>query len=117
MVLVKPLALALADGDPVYALVRGSAVSQDGHTNGITVPSGAAQEVVMRTAYRRAGVAPHEVGYVEAHGTGTPLGDPIEAGAIGAVLSEGRSEDDAHAWSARSRRTSATWRRPPAWPA
>lgn len=95
VVLVKPLDRALADRDPVYALIRGSAVSQDGHTGGITVPSGAAQEVVMRTAYRRAGVAPHEVGYVEAHGTGTPLGDPIEATAIGTVLSGGRPADRA----------------------
>ncbi len=94
VVVLKPLARALADGDRVYAMVRGTAVIQDGHTNGITVPSQSAQEAVMRAAYRRAGVAPHEIQYVEAHGTGTPLGDPIEARAIGTVLSDGRPPDE-----------------------
>jgi acyl transferase domain-containing protein/acyl carrier protein len=90
VVLLKPLAQARADRDPIYALVRGTAVSQDGHTNGITVPNGASQEVAMVAAYERAGVLPHEVQYVEAHGTGTPVGDPIEATAIGRVLSKNR---------------------------
>ena len=90
VVLIKPLAQAQADGDPIYALIRGTAVTQDGHTNGITVPNGSAQERVMRLAYQRAGVAPHQIQYVEAHGTGTPVGDPIEARAIGRVLSTGR---------------------------
>ncbi|MFE9020826.1 type I polyketide synthase [Streptomyces sp. NPDC007808] len=90
VVVLKPLARALADKDPVYALIRGTAVSQDGHSNGITVPNGDAQEAAMRTACRQAGVAPHTVQYVEAHGTGTPVGDPVEAGAIGRVFSEGR---------------------------
>lgn len=92
IVLLKPLSRALADRDPIYALVRGTAVTQDGHTNGITVPNQIAQETAMRTAYRRAGIAPHEIQYVEAHGTGTPVGDPIEARAIGNVLSAGRPE-------------------------
>ncbi|MFH5232922.1 type I polyketide synthase, partial [Antrihabitans spumae] len=90
VVLLKPLAQARADRDPIYALIRGTAVSQDGHTNGITVPNGASQEVAMVAAYERAGVLPHEVQYVEAHGTGTPVGDPIEATAIGRVLSKNR---------------------------
>jgi len=90
VVLLKPLARAKADRDPVYALVRGTAVSQDGHTNGITVPNGASQEAAMRAAYARAGVSPRDVDYVEAHGTGTPVGDPIEAAAIGRVLSTDR---------------------------
>ncbi|MFF4214143.1 type I polyketide synthase [Streptomyces sp. NPDC001796] len=90
VVVLKPLARALADRDPVYALIRGTAVSQDGHSNGITVPNADAQEAAMRAACRQAGIAPHEVQYVEAHGTGTPVGDPIEAGAIGRVFSEGR---------------------------
>lgn len=94
VVLLKPLAQAQADRDPIYAVVRGTAVSQDGHTNGITVPNGASQEAAMRAAYKRAGVSPHEVQYVEAHGTGTPLGDPIEAAAIGRVLSTNRPERD-----------------------
>lgn len=90
VVLLKPLSRALADHDPVYALIRGTAVTQDGHTNGITVPSQDAQERAMRTAYQRAGVSPCEIQYVEAHGTGTPVGDPIEARAISNVVSEGR---------------------------
>lgn len=90
VVVLKPLPLALADGDPIYALIRGSAINQDGHTNGITVPRGDAQIALMRAAYRRAGVAPGEIQYVEAHGTGTPVGDPIEAHALGTVLSAGR---------------------------
>lgn len=95
VVLLKPLAQARADRDPVYALVRGTAVTQDGHTNGITVPNGASQEAAMRAAYTRAGVSPHEVQYVEAHGTGTPVGDPVEAAAIGRVLSTNRPGHDA----------------------
>ncbi|MEC3957782.1 type I polyketide synthase [Nocardia sp. CDC153] len=94
VVLLKPLARAQADRDSIYALVRGTAVTQDGHTNGITVPNGDSQEAAMRAAYARAGVSPHEVQYVEAHGTGTPLGDPIEATAIGRVLSVNRREGD-----------------------
>jgi acyl transferase domain-containing protein len=90
VVLLKPLSHAQADGDPIYAVIRGTAVTQDGHTNGITVPNGAAQEAVMRLAYRRAGILPEQIQYVEAHGTGTPVGDPIEAHAIGTVLSAGR---------------------------
>lgn len=90
VVLLKPLDRALADGDPVYALIRGTAVTQDGHTNGITVPNQAAQEQAMRRACRTAGILPSQVQYVEAHGTGTPVGDPIEARAIGSVVSAGR---------------------------
>jgi acyl transferase domain-containing protein/aryl carrier-like protein len=93
IVLIKPLARAQADGDSIYALIRGTAVTQDGHTTGITVPNGSAQEAAMRLAYQRAGVTPGQIQYIEAHGTGTPVGDPIEARAIGKVLSEGRSDD------------------------
>ena len=91
MVVLKPLAEALADGDTVYGVVLGSAVNQDGRSNGITVPDGAAQRSVLRAALRAAGVAPSRVSYVEAHGTGTPVGDPIEARALGEVLGEGRA--------------------------
>ncbi|MCX4884635.1 type I polyketide synthase [Streptomyces sp. NBC_00847] len=94
VVLLKPLAQAQADRDSIYALVRGTAVRQDGRTNGITVPNGASQEAAMRAAYASAGVSPHEVQYVEAHGTGTPVGDPIEAAAIGRVLSTNRPDNE-----------------------
>ncbi|GAB2610914.1 hypothetical protein GCM10027168_49760 [Streptomyces capparidis] len=90
VVVLKPLGAALADGDPVYAVIRGGAVNQDGRSNGLMAPSPAAQEAVLRAAYAEAGVRPRDVGYAEAHGTGTALGDPIEAKALGAVLGEGR---------------------------
>jgi acyl transferase domain-containing protein len=90
---LKPLSRALADGDPVYCVIRGSAVNNDGASNGLTAPNPQAQEEVLRDAYERAGVEPLRVGYVEAHGTGTPLGDPIEARALAAVLCEERPAD------------------------
>ncbi|HWD97874.1 MAG TPA: type I polyketide synthase [Bryobacteraceae bacterium] len=92
VVVLKPLAAAVADRDPIYAVIRGSAVNQDGHTNGITVPSGAAQQRLVEEACRRAGVSAGEIQYVEAHGTGTPVGDPIEIGALAAALGQGRPE-------------------------
>jgi myxalamid-type polyketide synthase MxaE and MxaD len=86
VVVLKPLAQALADGDPIHAVIRGSAVNQDGRSNGLMAPNPLAQEAVLREAYRQAAVSPGEVQYVEAHGTGTLLGDPIEAKALGTVL-------------------------------
>ncbi len=83
---------ALADGDRIYAVIRGTAVNQDGRTPGMTVPSQEAQEALLRQAYRNAGSCPPQVQYVEAHGTGTPVGDPIEARALGTVLSVDRPE-------------------------
>ncbi|MGV9943558.1 type I polyketide synthase, partial [Streptomyces sp. NPDC003401] len=91
MVLLKPLSRARADGDRIYGVVRSSAVNSDGATDGLTVPSPAAQEAVLREAYERAGIAPDEVQYVELHGTGTPVGDPLEAAALGAALGRGRT--------------------------
>ena len=90
LVVLKPLAKAIADGDPVVAVIRGSAVNQDGRSKGLTVPSGAAQEKALWAALRMANVAPASVQYVEAHGTGTPVGDPIESTALGRVLGTGR---------------------------
>lgn len=93
-VLLKPLARALDEGDPVYAVIRGSSVNQDGRTNGLTAPNRQAQEAMLHQAYQRAGVSPGRVQYVEAHGTGTALGDPIEAKALGSILAIGRSPGD-----------------------
>ncbi len=93
IVVLKPLSAAKAAGDPIYAVIRGSAVNQDGFSNGLAAPNPKAQAAVLREAYRRAGIAPHQVQYVEAHGTGTKLGDPIELAALGEVLSEGRAKD------------------------
>ncbi|MEU3252593.1 SDR family NAD(P)-dependent oxidoreductase [Streptomyces sp. NPDC006997] len=93
IVVLKPLSRALADGDRVYAVIRGGAVNSDGASNGLMAPNPQAQEAVLRAAYTRAGVRPADVRYVEAHGTGTILGDPIEAKALGAVLGEGRDPE------------------------
>lgn len=92
VVVLKRLADAEADGDTILGIIRGSAVNQDGASGGLTVPSGAAQEAVMREALSRAGLAASDVAYVEAHGTGTPLGDPIELRAIGRVYATERNE-------------------------
>jgi acyl transferase domain-containing protein/NADPH:quinone reductase-like Zn-dependent oxidoreductase/NAD(P)-dependent dehydrogenase (short-subunit alcohol dehydrogenase family)/acyl carrier protein len=93
VVVLKRLSDAIADRDPILAVVRGSAVMQDGHSGGLTVPNGAAQQAVIRAALAHAGVAPGDVSYVEAHGTGTSLGDPIEVRALGAVFGPGRSPE------------------------
>lgn len=91
IIVLKSLDRALADGDRIYALVRGSAINNDGRSSGsMGTPSRLGQEELLRTAYRDAGVAPGRVRYVEAHGTGTLRGDPVELGALGAVLHEGR---------------------------
>ena len=94
MLVLRRLSDALADGDRILAVVRGSATNQDGRSGGLTAPSGPAQEAVIRAALAAAEVSPALIGYVEAHGTGTPLGDPIEVGALGAVFAPGR--DAAH---------------------
>ncbi|MFI6338848.1 thioester reductase domain-containing protein [Streptomyces sp. NPDC050535] len=93
VVVLKRLSDALADGDPVVAVIHGSAVNHDGRSSGISVPSGPAQQEVIRAALVDAGVAPGGIGYVEAHGTGTLLGDPIELRALEAVLGAGRPTD------------------------
>ncbi|NBM20619.1 type I polyketide synthase, partial [Streptomyces sp. GC420] len=90
-VVLKPLSRAVADGDTVVGVIRGSAVNNDGATPGLTVPGQASQERVLREAYEKAGVDPALVQYVELHGTGTPVGDPVEAAALGAVLGTARS--------------------------
>src|SRR6185503_10486445 len=78
-----------AEADRVFGRILGVAVGHDGASAGLTVPSGPAQEEVIRAALADAGVAPEEVGHLECHGTGTPLGDPIELRAAGAVLGAG----------------------------
>ncbi|WP_079071420.1 type I polyketide synthase [Streptomyces yokosukanensis] len=88
-VFLKPLAQALADGDPVRAVIRGWGMNNDGADSGTMIsPALGGQRQMLRRAYENAGVPVTEVDYVEAHGTGTPAGDPVELGAIGAVLGE-----------------------------
>lgn len=85
IVVLKPLSLALADNDPVLAIIHGSAIVQDGRTNGLMAPNKESQIELLRQAYKSAGIAPQSVQYIEAHGTGTLLGDSMEAAAIGEV--------------------------------
>jgi acyl transferase domain-containing protein len=94
VVILKRLQDAINDGDRIIALIRGSAVNQDGHTSGLTVPSGPAQQAVIRQALTKAGLQPQDVSYIEAHGTGTTLGDPIEIGALAEVFSPHQSKTD-----------------------
>jgi acyl transferase domain-containing protein/SAM-dependent methyltransferase len=89
-VLLKPLGRALADGDSIYGVIRGSAVNHGGRTNGFTVPNPLAQGAAIGRALRQAGVDASAVSYVEAHGTGTALGDPIEIRALAKTFRRGR---------------------------
>jgi myxalamid-type polyketide synthase MxaE and MxaD len=94
VVVLKPLARALADGDPIRAVVLGSAVNNDGGSGGsLGTPGRGGQEDLLRRAYRAAGIAPADVDYVEVHGTGTIAGDPVELNALASVLGEGRAAD------------------------
>ncbi|AKT41311.1 type I polyketide synthase [Chondromyces crocatus] len=93
VIVLKRLGAALAAGDRVLAVIRGSAVGHDGPSGGLTIPNGAAQQDVIRRALANGKVAPSQVSYVEAHGTGTSLGDPIELRALWSVLGEGRAPE------------------------
>ncbi|AJC60688.1 putative type I polyketide synthase [Streptomyces sp. 769] len=86
LVVLKPLARALADGDRVHGVILGSAVNTDGRTPGLAQPSPKAQEALLREVYESVGVAADQVAYLELHGTGTPTGDPAECHAVGQAL-------------------------------
>jgi amino acid adenylation domain-containing protein len=90
VLVLKRLTDAQADGDRVLAVLRGSAINQDGRSSGLTAPNGRAQAAVIRKALEDAGLEPGAVSYVEAHGTGTTLGDPIEMQALAEVFAAGR---------------------------
>ncbi|MEU0161715.1 amino acid adenylation domain-containing protein [Streptomyces sp. NPDC006261] len=90
LVALKRLEDAVRDGDRIHAVILGSGVNQDGHTNGITVPNPDAQVSLIRRVCAEAGIAPGDLQYMEAHGTSTPVGDPIEAGALARALAIGR---------------------------
>lgn len=90
VVVLEPLSQALANGDQVYAVVRGTATNHVGRAEWIMAPTVASQQAVVRDALARADIAPSEVDYVELHGTGTLKGDPIEARGLGSVVGSGR---------------------------
>ena len=93
ILVLKRLGEAVADGDRIRAVIRGTALNQDGATPGLTVPSAEAQQRCIDAALLRAGLQPSDVDYVEAHGTGTEVGDPIEARATAAAYGRGRDPD------------------------
>src|SRR6267143_456714 len=84
---------AVADGDPILAVVAATAVNTDGHKSGLTVPNPETQAELLRQVYAAAGLGPDEIDYLEAHGTGTAVGDPIEARAIGEAIGKHRNVD------------------------
>ena len=89
--ILKPLDQALSNEDHIYAVIRGSAIAASGDSSSLTKPSASAQEEVMNEVYKRCNISPSSIDYVEAHGTGTPVGDPIEAEAIGKTFSPYRT--------------------------
>ena len=94
VVMLKLLSQALVDCDPIYAVIRGSAINQDGRSNGLAAPNLQAQQTLLRQAYQSAGILSSSVQYVEAQGTGTLLGDAVELKALSTVLGENRPLED-----------------------
>lgn len=94
IVVLKRLSDAQADGDRVLAVIRGTAINQDGQTSGLTVPNGISQQAVIAQALKNSQLDPKEVSYIEAHGTGTALGDPIEVGALRAIFKDSHSPEN-----------------------
>src|SRR5205814_8069293 len=92
VVVLKRLSQAVEDGDRVYGVIRGSAVTTGSGEKGLTEPSEVAQTEAIAHALADAGIHPAAVRYVELHGTGTPVGDPIEARALGAAYGRDRRE-------------------------
>ena len=88
MIVLKRLEDAVADGDRVYAVIRGVGVSSDGRGLGVMAPRVEGEELALRRAYERSGVDPHTIGLLEAHGTGTPLGDVTEVQALRRVFGD-----------------------------
>ncbi len=93
VVVLKRLSDAEADGDPIWGVILGTAINQDGASAGLTVPSADAQVKVIEEALLQAGIAPAEVDFLEAHGTGTEVGDPIELNSAAEAYGKGRAAD------------------------
>jgi phthiocerol/phenolphthiocerol synthesis type-I polyketide synthase C len=92
VLILRKTTQAKAGGNPIHGLVLASDVNSDGRTNGISLPAAATQAALLDRVYSRAGIDPNRLAFVEAHGTGTPVGDPIEAEALGRTLGAARSE-------------------------
>ena len=92
VVIIKPLAAALADRDPIRAVIVATGSNSDGRTIGVSLPSEASQSALLRSLYQTADVAVDDIAFFEMHGTGTPAGDPIEAAAVGRTLGSCRRE-------------------------
>ncbi|MET3210645.1 UNVERIFIED_CONTAM: PfaD family protein [Paenibacillus sp. PvR008] len=90
-VLLKPLSKAIEDGDQIHGVIKATAISHGGKTNGYTVPNPNAQANVIEQALRKAGLDPSMVSYIEAHGTGTSLGDPIEIAGLTKAFQAGKN--------------------------
>ena len=86
VVILKTLSAAQRDGDNILGIIKGSAINQDGRSNGLTAPSSLSQQEVIRSALANAGVEAKDISAIEAHGTGTRLGDPIEVNSLKAVF-------------------------------
>ena len=93
VMVIKRLTDALQNGDTIRAVIRNTGSNQDGRTPGITQPNGISQHSLIEDTYHRASLDMGPTQYFEAHGTGTPVGDPIEANAIGAAFAKGRTSD------------------------
>lgn len=94
VVVLKQLSAAQRDGNHIYGIIRGSALSHGGKTNGYTVPNPQAQASAIRRALAEANVNPRHISYIEAHGTGTKLGDPIEIAALSKVFQESTQDNE-----------------------
>ena len=94
MVVLKRLSDAEKNNDRILAVIRGSAINQDGRSSGLTAPNGPSQQALLTAAIKRSGLHPSDIDYVEAHGTGTPLGDPIEIQALGNVFGITRTAEN-----------------------
>ncbi|MEM7552756.1 MAG: SDR family NAD(P)-dependent oxidoreductase [Cyanobacteria bacterium P01_A01_bin.84] len=90
VVVLKRFSDAIKDGDNIQAVIKGTAVNQDGLTNGLSAPNGLSQQAVIRQALEKAEVKSAQISYVETHGTGTSLGDPIEVNSLKTVFNEDR---------------------------
>lgn len=102
VLLLKKLSQAQKDGDKIHALIRGTAMNNNGYNVNLPATSAEGQKQVLGEAYSNSGINPSEVHYVEAHGTGTKLGDPTETKALGEFFSQGRNGNSLHVGSVKT---------------